>query len=223
MTEVSDGRTTRWASHNAARRAELVESALRAIRRHGHAVGMEDIAATAGTSKTVYYRHFGDRRGLYTAVVESVHRFIGENLSAPLTSGLPPAELVTCLTDAYLSVVEADVEIYRFVITRPADSPDPVLGITNRIGDEVAESFATWLRAEGRDPAPANTWGHGVTGFVWAVADRWILTEMRRPRAEIVTFVHDLFTPAFTHLSNTHLPSTHLPSSAATLDEGVTA
>lgn len=200
MTEVSDGRTTRWATHNATRRLELVEATLRAIRRHGHAVGMDDIAAAAGTSKTVFYRHFGDRTGLYTAVVESVHRFIGDNLNAPLTSGLAPADLVTQLADAYLAVVEADVEIYRFVTSRPADSPDPVLGITNRIGDEVAQAFAQWLRAEGRDPSPASTWGHGVTGFIWAVADRWILTDLRRPRADIVGFVHDLFSPAFTHL-----------------------
>lgn len=211
MTEAADGRTTRWASHNAARRLELVEAALRAIRRHGHAVGMDDIAAIAGTSKTVYYRHFGDRTGLYSAVVESVHRFIGDKLNASLTSGLAPAELVTGLADAYLGVVEADIEIYRFVTSRPADSPDPVLGITNRIGDDVAAAFAQWLRAQGRDPSPASTWGHGVTGFVWAVADRWILTEMRRPRADIVAFVQDLFSPAFTHLI----------SPAQPLDEGV--
>lgn len=200
MTEVSDGRATRWASHNAARRTELVESALRAIRRHGHTVGMDEIAAVAGTSKTVYYRHFGDRTGLYTAVVESVHRFISAHLDEALTSGLEPATLVTRLADAYLSVVEADVAIYRFVTARPPDSPDPVLGITNRIGDEVAEALAAWLQVHDLDPAPAATWGHGVTGFVWAVADRWILTDLRRPRADIVAFVQELFTPAFAHL-----------------------
>ncbi|MFV0452155.1 MAG: TetR/AcrR family transcriptional regulator [Propioniciclava sp.] len=200
MTQVSDGRATRWARHNAARRAELVEAALRAIRRHGHTVAMEDIAATAATSKTVYYRHFGDRTGLHQAVVTSVHRFIGENLSAPLSSGLAPADLVPRLTDAYLRVVEADVEIYRFVTGTPPASPDPVPGITHRIGAEVAEAFGRWLRDHGHDPAPAATWGHGVTGFIWAVADRWILTDMRRPRSEVVAHVNNLFTPAFTHL-----------------------
>lgn len=197
MTTTTDGRATRWAEHNAARRRELVEATLRAIRKHGHTVGMDDIAASAGTSKTVFYRHFGDRTGLYEAVVEGVHAFILDNLDRPLSARLAPDELVAELADAYLAVVEADVEIYRFVTNRPGDCPDPVLGITNRIGSEVAAAFAEWLEVSGQDAAPANTWGHGVTGFVWAVADRWILTDLRRPRADIVGFVGQLFAPAF--------------------------
>ena len=188
MPTPVDGRTTRWARHNAERRGELVESSLRAIRRQGHGIGMDELAAEAGNSKTVLYRHFGD---------ESVHAFILGNLSAPLASGLAPDALVTELADAYLAVVEADGEIYPFVSNRPAGTTDPVLGITNRIGDEVAGAFGHWLREHGLDDAPAMTWGHGVVGFTWAVADRWILTDLRRPRADIVTFVGRLFAPAF--------------------------
>ncbi len=68
MTTSVDGRTTRWAEHNAQRRRELVEATLRAIRRRGHGIGMDELAAEAGTSKTVFYRHFGDRAGLYAAM-----------------------------------------------------------------------------------------------------------------------------------------------------------
>ncbi len=197
MTISVDGRTTRWARHNATRRRELVEAALRAIRRHGHSVGMDDIAAEAGTSKTVYYRHFGDRNGLYEAVVESVHAFIWGNLSDVWNQRRSPRDLVEHLADAYLRVVEVDGEIYRFVTARPGGTADPVMGITNRIGDQVSATLADWLRDEGLDPSPANTWGHGLVGFIWAVADRWILTDLRRPRPDIVTFIGDLFTPAF--------------------------
>lgn len=193
----TDGRATRWAKHNAERRRELVESALRAIRRRGHGLGMDELAAEAGTSKTVFYRHFGDRNGLYAAVVDSVQEFILGNLSASLASDLPPAQLVAELSDAYLAVVEADGEIYRFVTNRPGDSPDPVLGITNRIGNEVSAAFRRWLEAHDLDPEPANIWGHGAVGFIWAVADRWILTDLRRPRADLVNHVTQFFTAAF--------------------------
>lgn len=207
MQTTVDGRRTRWDRHNADRRRELVEATLRAIRSHGHCVGMDDIAAEAGTSKTVFYRHFGDRYGLYEAVVESVHAFIWSNLEDALTAGGPPHELVTALADAYLGVVEADGEIYRFVISRPGDSPDPALAITTRIGDQVSEAFSAWLAAHGLDPSPANTWGHGVVGFTYAVADRWILTDLRRPRPDIVAFIGDLFTPAFdAQLTTSTLP-----------------
>lgn len=219
---TSDGRATRWTAHNAQRRHELVEATLRAIRKHGAGVGMDEIAAAAGTSKTVFYRHFGDRTGLYNEVVEAVHAFILGNLAAPLTSGGSPSEIVTELADAYLAVVEADIEIYRFVTHRPGDSPDPVLGITNRIGDAVAASFANWLLEQGQDPAPASTWGHGVTGFVWAVADRWILTELRRPRADIVAFVGQLFEPAFASVPrNAPVLDASGPDASLLLDEGV--
>ena len=94
MATSVDGRATRWAQHNAERRRELVEATLRAIRKHGHGIGMDDLAADAGTSKTVFYRHFGDRAGLYTAVVESVQEFILGNFIGPLAAELPPAQLV---------------------------------------------------------------------------------------------------------------------------------
>lgn len=201
MTSASpDGRATRWQDHNVRRRRELVESTLRAIRKHGAGVGMDELASEAGTSKTVFYRHFGDRAGLYEAVVGSVHDFIHANLEVPLSSAAAsdPGALVAELTDAYLAVVERDPEIYQFVTTRPGDATtDPVAGITMRIGDEVADALRVWLARQGLDTAPALTWGHGIVGFIWAVADKWITTGKRRPRADIVAFVGRLFAPAF--------------------------
>ena len=73
-----DGRDARWEGHREARRSELVDATIRAIRRHGPGVGMDDIAAEAGTSKTVVYRHFDDRAGLYRAVVARIEsRVVG--------------------------------------------------------------------------------------------------------------------------------------------------
>lgn len=202
MNTQPDGRTTRWEQHNAERRRQLVASTLRAIRRHGHSIGMDDIAAEAKTSKTVFYRHFGDRTGLYQAVVEWVHDFILANLPLSDLENVEPRELVRQLADAYLALVERDPEIYQFVITRPTGDvvvDDPVLGITTRIGNEVSEAMGAWLRRQGLDDQAANTWGHGVVGFVWAVADRWIITNLRRPRADVVAYIDRLFAPAFAH------------------------
>ena len=53
-----DGRASRWEEHRRQRRVELVDHTVRAIRQHGAGVGLDDIAAQAGTSKTVIYRHF---------------------------------------------------------------------------------------------------------------------------------------------------------------------
>src|SRR5690606_21757924 len=108
----------------------------RAIRQHGAAVGMDGIAAAAATSKTVVYRHFGDRTGLYLAVVEAVDARILADLERA-TEGTDPSDvtaLVAGMTEAYLTLVAKDPEIYRFVVNRPlVDGPvedDPVSGLT---------------------------------------------------------------------------------------------
>ncbi|SHI93093.1 transcriptional regulator, TetR family [Tessaracoccus bendigoensis DSM 12906] len=198
--DVVDGRAARWEQHNAERRNTLVDDAVRAIRKLGPGVGMDEIAAQAKTSKTVLYRHFGDKAGLYRAVVASVHDYILRKLPLDDAERLGPRELVAELADAYLAVVERDRNLYLFVSSRPTgDTPteDPVLSITTRIGNEVAEAFRAWLRGEGLDEEPANIWAHGAVGFIWAVADRWIVTNLRRPRAEVVAYIDQFFAPAF--------------------------
>ncbi|WP_296138066.1 TetR/AcrR family transcriptional regulator [uncultured Tessaracoccus sp.] len=200
MDTPVDGRTTRWQAHNEERRRELVVAALRAIRRHGATVGMDEIAHEAGTSKPVVYRHFGDKAGLYQAIVDWVNDFIWGHLNLEDPAHAEPRELVRSLADTYLTLVERDPEVYQFVISRPlVETPmaDPVVSITTRIGNRVAEIFRDWLDANGLDTEPAYIFGHGVVGFTWATADRWIITHLRRPRPDVVDYIDQLFTPAF--------------------------
>jgi len=197
---TTDGRDTRWNEHRQARRLELVEDTLRAIRKHGAGVGMDEIAAQAGTSKTVIYRHFGDRSGLYAAVVAKVHEFIHTDLQAALeltdASELPA--LAHDLADAYLALVERDPEIYRFVLSPPAPDSgvDPYGGLPELIGAHVAVAIADHLTRQGQDPSCAPTWGYGLVGFIRAAADIWMATEPRAPRSEVLAHLDAFFTPA---------------------------
>lgn len=194
-----DGRATRWAEHRLSRRAELVEATLRAVRRHGAAVGMDDIATEAGTSKSVLYRHFGDKAGLYLAVVESVDRLIARDLDHALTTVSAddqpealiahPERVIEAAVDSYLALVEKDPEVYRFVVTHPLlDRPmgdDPLTGLTSRIGDQLATLITAALSATGREAAAAGTLAHGVVGLVRAAADHWLATANPLPRSEL--------------------------------------
>ena len=199
----TDGRTTRWREHRLTRRRELVADALRAIRVHGADVGMGDIAAQAGVTKTVLYRHFGDRAGLYAAVVDKVHANIHEGLTSALhlTDAADIGRLATDIADAYLGLVERDPEIYRFVLVRPAPGPagviDPAGALPDVIGAHVAQAIAEHLDGRGIDSAVSSTWGHGLAGFVRAAADHWMAWEPDTPRAVIVERISRLFTPAF--------------------------
>ena len=204
-TARADGRHTRWEEHRRARRAELVEATMRAIRRHGAGVGMDQIAAQAGTSKTVVYRHFTDRTGLYRAVVAAVDDLILRDLGSALTTADPAADgdaggdpraLVAAAVDSYLTLVERDPEVYRFVVTRPLlDAPvadDPVEGMTSRIAAQVTEVLASRLRREGRDERAAATWAHSLIGLVRAAADHWLAQPDRVPREVLARQVTDL-------------------------------
>lgn len=179
-----DGRSTRWADHRVARREELVDATLRAIRRHGAGVGLDDIAATAGTSKTVIYRHFTDRAELYRAVAarvdETIMRGITEAVGASdlAAAQVDPREVLRLAVERYLELVEEEPEIYRFVVTAPlapqaaheAGASEAGRLMAAQIGGMVESA----LLAAGRPVTPAATWGHAVVGMVRAAADEWL-------------------------------------------------
>ena len=179
-----DGRSSRWDGHRLARRAELVDATLRAIRTHGAGVGMDEVAATARTSKTVFYRHFTDRAGLYTAVAERVDATIIRGLTRaadePAHEGAPDAAraVVRAVIAAYLHLVEEDPEVYRFIVKAPLVPPgerphgDVAAGMTDRIAGHVGELVGAGLAADAG--ATPRLWGVALVGMVRATADAWL-------------------------------------------------
>src|SRR5918911_2622448 len=67
-----DGRRARWTEHRRARREELVIAAVEAVRMAGPAFAVEDVARSAGVSKTVIYRYFSDKDELIDAVLARI-------------------------------------------------------------------------------------------------------------------------------------------------------
>jgi AcrR family transcriptional regulator len=192
-----DGRDARWEGHRETRRAELVDATIRAIRRHGPGVGMDDIAAEAGTSKTVVYRHFDDRAGLYRAVVARIEsRVVGSVAGAlsggPVESGPDLRRLIASTVEAYLALVESDPDLYRFVVTRPlVDRPlpdDPVGGTVSHVTQMLAGVLETALPA----PEHGRVLAMALVGSVQAVADDWLASPDRTPRAELVEMLTSL-------------------------------
>lgn len=205
-----DGRDARWEQHREQRREALVDATIRAIRKHGAGVGMDDIAAEAGTSKTVIYRHFDDKAGLYRAVAARIDARVVRNVGAALATTKRPAdvrahvpragarELVATTVEAYLSLVESDTEVYRFVVTRPlVDRPlpdDPVGETVVQVADQLTRLLLDSLTAPGTEPSRARTWAIALVGAVHAVADDWLATPEadRTPRAAVVESLTEL-------------------------------
>jgi AcrR family transcriptional regulator len=191
-----DRRDSRWDEHRRARREQLVDAALAAVTRCGAGVGMEEIAAEAGTSKTVVYRHFADRSGLYVAVCARVAGHLTARLREAVTSQTGPRRMLAAAVETYLGFLEADPELYRFVVHRPLlDRPvdsDPISTLADLVGDQAAALVAVALEQAGRDPSAAQPWGHGLVGLVRSAADWWLQAERPIPRETLAAHLTDL-------------------------------
>lgn len=91
-----------------------------------HAVSIEAVARGAGISRPIVYEHFGDLRGLLTAVVE---REMGRALAqvsetelADLTEGSAADQMVDSLA-SYLGAVCAHPTTWRLVLMPPEGAP----------------------------------------------------------------------------------------------------
>lgn len=192
MKTVRDRRASRWDAHRQARRAELTDAAILAIRAHGAGVGMDDVAAQAGTSKTVVYRHFGDRTELYVAVCTRVAEVLGGQIRAAIDGADGARAQTAAGIEAYLRVIEHDPEVYRFVVHRPlvdrSLDADPVADVVTLIGDQAAAVIA----ARTGDSATAIPWGHGIVGMVKAASDNWLARPTGMTRSQLAAHLTEL-------------------------------
>ncbi len=168
-----------------ARREVLLEAADRVVQRDGVHASMAAIAAEAGITKPVLYRHFGDKGGLYAALADRVTDRLLLGLQAALASGRTPHERVALTVDAYLAMIEAEPQTYRFLVhsTEAAPAQGQVRSFLRRLSALLADGIA----AETGLPSGAVrslSWGHGIVGMVQAAGDWW-LDERPCPRAEL--------------------------------------
>ena len=194
-TATRDRRDSRWDEHRRARRAQLVDAAVTAVGRHGAGVGMDEIAAEAGTSKTVVYRHFADRAELHVAVCNRVASQLLPKLRSAIESTPQPRQMVAAAIETYLAFLEADPELYRFVVHPPGmdrAGPDPIGSLSDLVGEQAAAAVSVALQQAGRDPAAAKPWGHGVVGMVRSAADWWLSADRPMIRSELAAHLTEL-------------------------------
>ncbi|MDR7302880.1 TetR/AcrR family transcriptional regulator [Haloactinomyces albus] len=173
-----DKRRERWRGHRQARRAEFVEATVRAIGQYGAEVGMDDIAAEAGVSKPVLYRHFSDKSDLYLAVGEWGTELLMQRIGPTLDEGGSIHQRIRRIISTYLGVIEEYPELYRFVVRRTfADRPvqdDPVTTEKTVIANSLSRLLGEYLRSLNLDSGGVEAWSHGLVGMVQASGDWWL-------------------------------------------------
>ena len=183
-----------------ARREALLDAADRIVQRYGPDASMAAIAAEAGISKPILYRHFGDKGGLYAAVAtRHTDRLLAVLQDALATKGTP-RERVARTVEAYLRTIEAEPQVYRFLV-----QSDEMAQATAAAGQvqsflaRLSELLATGIAAElgmSRGSLRAEVWARAIVGMVQRVGDWWIETGTPR-RAQVVAELTDLLWGAY--------------------------
>ncbi|MEU6737452.1 TetR family transcriptional regulator [Streptomyces physcomitrii] len=182
------------------RRRQLLEAADRVVLREGPGASMNAIAAEAGITKPILYRHFGDKGGLYAALAkrhtDALLRALRDALDAPADR----RRRVESTLETYLLAVESRPQVYRFLM-HPAESPPSSEGgfdvgvhsvpLLRRLGEELAEVIEDRIDLGPGGAQLARVWGHGIVGMMHAAGDWW-LVERPCSRAELVRGLTDL-------------------------------
>jgi AcrR family transcriptional regulator len=168
------------------RREALLDAADRIVQRDGPAASMATIAAEAGITKPILYRHFGDKNGLYGALTDRHTDRLLASLRAALSQPGTRRERVARTVDAYLASIEAEPQVYRFLVhsAEAADADSSVRSFTRRLSALLAEGIGAETGVSG-EGVRAQTWAHGIVGMVQAAGDWW-LEQQPCPRHEVV-------------------------------------
>ncbi|GAA3279549.1 TetR/AcrR family transcriptional regulator [Paenarthrobacter aurescens] len=178
---VLDGRTARWQSHREERRRELIKTARKAVHRLGSDASMEDIAGAAGTSKSVFYRYFGDKAGLQQAMGEVVLGQMQRRMQEAAQRAQSPREGLFAMVSAYLQMAESSPNVYAFItrLTPGEASAQDAIAASGALGnffEQITTMIATPMRKHLGEEKEAVLvyWPTAAIGLVRNAGEMWL-------------------------------------------------
>ena len=169
-----------------ARREELLDACVRAIREHGSDVSMAELAAEAGVTRPILYDTFGDRTGVAAALVARYATDVDKALGHSLSKAITLREALVEGIEFFVRFIEREPEVFRF-LEAAAAAPEQVGSMERAIGSRLGEVLSSALRGVGGDPTMGPTWAHALLGMVFAAAEWW---SAERPISRRALVVH---------------------------------
>ena len=106
------------------RRALIVEAAGRLFGEQGYAATrLADIAAAAGVTKPILYRHFDSKRELYLALLER-HREDLESFAGAVPAEGPPEERLRAVLEVWFAYVETHSYAWKMLFRDTGGGPE---------------------------------------------------------------------------------------------------
>ncbi|WP_081709949.1 TetR/AcrR family transcriptional regulator [Arthrobacter sp. 35W] len=168
-----DGRSARWEAHRGERRRELIRAARRAVHELGPDASMEDIATAAGTSKSVFYRYFGDKAGLQQAVGELAITLMQQKVLAAAQAAATPRQGLCNMVSAYLQMAQTSPNVYAFATTGHPSAAGPLGHFFDEVVAMMADTIRTHARGAG-SPLLAY-WPTAALGLVRNAGELWLM------------------------------------------------
>lgn len=160
----------------AERRRQLLEVARGVFAARGYeAASLEVIAEAAGVSRPIVYSHFGDKQGLFEAVVSGEMARVQAVVTEAIGGPGEPRELLERGLRSFFRYVRGHPEGHA-VLTRdaPVHLSHSGLGVMiDELASRITEVIAGAIRAIGRDPAPAPIYAHTLIGLGVHVGRWW--------------------------------------------------
>jgi AcrR family transcriptional regulator len=120
----TDAGTARKRLPSAERRALIVEAAGRLFGERGYdGTRLDDIAAAAGVTKPILYRHFGGKQDLYLALLER-HRDDLAGFAAAIPAEGSPEERLRPVLELWFAYVEAHTYAWKMLFRDTGGGPD---------------------------------------------------------------------------------------------------
>jgi AcrR family transcriptional regulator len=159
----------------AERRRQLIDVSRGVFAARGfEAATLEEIAEQAGISRPILYSHFGDKQGIFEAVVNDEIARVQAVVTEAIANPGPPRDVLERGLRAFFRYVRENPDGHA-VLTRdaPVHLSDSGLGVMlDGLASRVAEVIARAIRGLGLDPAPAPIYANALIGL-GAHVGRW--------------------------------------------------
>lgn len=177
-----DGRQARWSDHNEQRRRRIIDAAIVEIERGrpGADVQVRAIAARAGLSRTVVYRHFEDRADLDRAVQQRIIDGLWAELLPAVSLEGTVRQIIHRIVSTYVEWSVAHPALHLAADHDPAGpGAGPLQLAMEQLAGEIATVVATAALALGatadeEQMAALDPLAFGLVGSVFGAVRRWL-------------------------------------------------
>lgn len=138
-------------AHDADRtRSDILAVATREFARQGfNGARMDEIAARTRTTKRMIYYYFGDKRGLYVAVLETAYAELRTVQRTVDVEHLPPVEAIRALAERTFDHDDTHQDLIRLVVGENVHDAEHIRGsdALTRLGDPALDVISRLLAA----------------------------------------------------------------------------